>query len=167
MPDAAAFFDRYHLALYRYFLRMLSRADIAEDLTQEVFVRIVRSAPRYAAQGREEAWVFTIARVVLVEHMRGITRGPTLISLGEARDCALESSHVVAFGVREALDLLPQRDRELLLLRDLAGLSYQELSQVCGVPVGTVRTRMYRAREAVRRLLPKRASELRQEQEER
>jgi len=115
MPDAAEFFDRYHLGVYRYFLRLTGEADLAEDLTQEVFVRIVRSAGRYTAQGREEAWIFMIVRTVLAERARGAGHAPQVISLVEAPDCGEEPEHVVALGVREALRLLPTRDRELLM----------------------------------------------------
>ena len=108
MPDAAEFFDRYHLGVYRYFLRLTGEADLAEDLTQDVFVRIVRSTGRYAAQGCEEAWVFTIARTVHAEHARQTDRAPRVISLAEAPDCGEEPEHVVALGVREALRLLPR-----------------------------------------------------------
>ena len=167
MPDAAEFFHRYHLGVYRYFLRLTGAANLAEDLTQDVFVRIVRSTGRYAAQGCEEAWVFTIARTVHAEHARQTDRAPRVISLAEAPDCGLEPQHVVALGVREALGLLPRRDQELLVLREVGGLTYEELAQVCGLPIGTVCTRMYRAREAVRGLLPGWAGVRRHEEKER
>ncbi len=61
MPDAAEFFRRYRLSVYRYFLRVVDQVQEAEDLTQEVFLRIVQGMGRYTAHGREEAWVFTIA----------------------------------------------------------------------------------------------------------
>ena len=154
MPDAAEFFRRYHLLVYRYFLRLAGQADLAEDLTQEAFLRIVRSAGRYRDQGRETAWVFTIVRAVQAEHARQADQAPPTIPLDEETHCARDPRHVVALGVREALRLLPRRDQELLVLRELGGLTYEELVGVCGVPVGAVRTRMYRAREAVRGLLP-------------
>jgi len=166
MPDAAEFFHRYHFAVYRYFLRLLGQAELAEDLTQEVFVRIVRSAGRYTPQGREAAWVFTIVRAVEVEHARRADRAPQVVSLSEAPDRALDPPHVVALGVLQAVSRLPRRDQELLVLRELAGLTYEELAEACGVPIGTVRTRMYRAREAVRRMLPGWAGERRHERKE-
>ena len=166
MPDAAEFFHRYHLAVYRYFLRLMGQADLAEDLTQEVFVRIVRSAWRYTPLGHEEAWVFTIVRAVQAEHARRADRSPQVVSLTEAPDRALEPPHVVALGVLQALSLLPRRDQELLVLRELGGLTYEELADACGVPIGTVRTRMYRARQAVRGLLPGWGGERRHEKKE-
>ena len=154
MPDAAEFFNTYHLAVYRYFLRLMGDADLAEDLAQEVFVRIVRSAGRYIPQNREEAWVFTIVRAVPAEHARRTQRSPQLISLDEAPDRAFEAPHVIALGVLQALSLLPRRDQELLVLRELAGLTYEELADMHGVSIGAVRVRMFRVRATVRGMLP-------------
>jgi RNA polymerase sigma-70 factor (ECF subfamily) len=156
MPDAGEFFDRYHLAVYRYFLHLLGRADVAEDLTQEVFVRIVRGAERYSNRGREEAWVFTIVRAVYAEHARSAEHAPPLVSLDEATNPSSGGPRVVALGVMEALRCLSRGDQALLVLRELVGLTYEELAQTYGIPVGTVRTRMCRAREAFRRSLPDR-----------
>lgn len=157
MPDPADFFRRYHLAVYRYFLRVVGGVEEAEDLTQEVFLRIVQGLGRYTAQGREESWVFTIARAVQAEHGRAARQVPPLIPLDEAIHGPRDPRQVVALGVREALDLLPPPERALLVLRELGGLSCEELATVCGVEVGAVRMRISRAREAVRRLLPGRA----------
>jgi RNA polymerase sigma-70 factor (ECF subfamily) len=66
MPaDAADLFARYARSVYRYFHQMTGRPDLAEDLTQQVFLRIVRSLPRYEARGCEAGWVFRIAENVL------------------------------------------------------------------------------------------------------
>lgn len=157
MPDASDFFRRYHLSVYRYFLRVVGDVEEAEDLTQEVFLRIVRGLGRYTADGREEAWVFTIARAVQAEHGRTARQVPPLIPLDEGVHGARDPRQVVALGVREALDLVPRPERALLVLRELGGLSYEELAALCGVEVGAVRMRMSRARELVRWLLPGRA----------
>ena len=161
MLDAAQCFDRHHLAIYRYFLRLTEDEALAEDLTQEVFVRIVRSAGRYTAQGREKGWVSAMVRVVQAEHARRAGHALEVVSFDEAAKCTRDPQSVVALGVREAIGLLPGCDQELLLLRELGGLSYDELAAVWGVSIGTVRTRMYRARQAVRRLLPGWGSERR------
>ena len=62
---AGELFDRHGLTVFQYFRRMTGSRDIAEDLTQEVFLRVVRGFHRYQAHGRETAWVFQVARTVL------------------------------------------------------------------------------------------------------
>jgi RNA polymerase sigma-70 factor (ECF subfamily) len=61
-PDAAALFDRHHLAVFRFLRRMTGDASLAEDLTQEVFLRVVRGLDSYEERSRETSWVFRIAR---------------------------------------------------------------------------------------------------------
>ena len=67
-------FQRYHLGVYRYLRRSTGSADRAQDLTQEVFLRVLRSLPRYRAEDREQGWIFTLARNVLLNDRRDQAR---------------------------------------------------------------------------------------------
>lgn len=142
--SAADLFERYHLPVYRYFRRMIRRPDVAEDLTQELFLRVVRGLPRYRPMGREAAWVFQIARNVLAEFRR--QRGTDYVGIEQAGRLATESHQVLAFGLGEALDLLPEADREMVLLREVVGLTYLEIAETCSTTTEAVRSRLYRAR---------------------
>ncbi len=149
-------FERHGLAVYRYFRRMTGRPDLAEDLTQDVFVRVLRSIATYQERDREIGWVFRIARNVLVDHWQ--KSKSTEISVSDVDEPAVESSHVLALGFYEALALLPSADREAYLLRERAGLTYQEIARTCDTTEEAVRSRLYRARRQIKRLLSARLS---------
>jgi RNA polymerase sigma-70 factor (ECF subfamily) len=153
MVDAGELFRRYHLRVFRYFLRLTGERALAEDLTQDVFVRIVRCAAQYQPRDREGPWVFTFVHTVQAAHGRQQGHMPAILRFAQAPERAVAPTQVVALGLAQALNRLPPRDEELLVLRELGGLSYDELSEVYGVSSGTLRTRVYRARQAVRDLL--------------
>ena len=152
---AAELFDRHALAVFRFFRRMTGNTDLAEDLTQEVFVRVVRGLHGYQARGREPSWVFRIAHTVLADHLRREGAVPvSVISLDDALDEPREEpSQLAALGFYEALGLLPRAEREVLLLRELGGLTYVELAQACETTEEGVRSRLYRARRLIKRVL--------------
>lgn len=153
---AAALFERHHLAVYRYLRRMTGSRDVAQDLTQDVFMRVVERLYRYEEQGRETAWLFAIVRHVLAEYYH--KREPERADVAEAASIAIESNQIAAFGFSEALALLPKTEREMFLLRELAGLSYVEIAAVTGATEEAVRSRLYRARRQIRHLLSARLS---------
>ncbi len=120
-------------------------ADVADDLTQEVFLRAWRALPRFRADSSARTWVLGIARHVATDSVRAASRRRELLRLVRPtraqRDTA--SDRVVVNDVLETLD----RDRRLaFVLTQLLGLSYAEAAQVCGCKVGTIRSRLYRAR---------------------
>jgi RNA polymerase sigma-70 factor (ECF subfamily) len=146
--SAAEIFDRQHLRVYRYFRRLVGAADLAEDLTQEVFLRVVRGLDRYQAQGREAAWVFRIARNVLLDHRRARAAAPE--TSGDIDTVTILPDHVLAFDMREALGLLSPTDRHVYVLREVVGLSYGEIAEVCELTQDAVRARLRRARIELR-----------------
>jgi RNA polymerase sigma-70 factor (ECF subfamily) len=153
MNDTAeTLFERYHVAAYRYFRRVTGRHDAAQDLTQELFLRVVRALKAYAATGRDAEWVFRIARNLAVDHRRRATTRAEA-DWADAASARVEATQVVAFGVSEALALLGEPEREALLLRELVGLTYDELSRVCQVGPDVVSRRLQRARTRMRQLL--------------
>jgi RNA polymerase sigma-70 factor (ECF subfamily) len=152
-------FERHAVSVFRYFRRATGRPEVAEDLTQEVFVRAVRAFRRQPSRPREAAWVFRIARTVLVDYWRE----PRLdqLSLSDAETERLPASapgQVVALGFWEALGVLPKGDREIFLLHAESGLTYSEVAQMVGTTEEAVRSRLYRVRRHLRRLLSRQAS---------
>jgi RNA polymerase sigma-70 factor, ECF subfamily len=155
--DATDLFARYAEPVYRYFRRMTTSADVAADLTQEVFLRIVRGLRRYEPRGREAGWVFRIAQSVLAAKYRRTNR-PDEVPLSDADALHYEPDRLLAIGFEEALKLLPQTDRQVYLLREQGGLAYDEIADVCGLTKPAVRARLCRARERIRRCLAGRLS---------
>jgi RNA polymerase sigma-70 factor (ECF subfamily) len=149
-PQAAAIFERHHLAVYRFLRRATGDTASAEDLTQEVFLRVMRGLARYEDRFRERAWVFRIARNVLVDCHRRTLRGRPGLSLEEVRDLATDGRQTEALALQEALESLREDEREAFLLREVAGLGYEEIGPIVEATPDAVRMRIYRARTALR-----------------
>ena len=147
---AKRLFEQHGTAIHRYFKRLTGDAAAAEDLTQEVFLKVVRGGDRYEPRERERAWVFRIARNILLDRRRHEVRSP-------APDSPLELFTVPSQGtrasLREALALIPAEDREAFLLREIAGLGYAEIAAMTSSTVPAIRSRIYRARLALRDML--------------
>lgn len=146
-PLAALLFDRYATAVRRYFRRHLSGAAGADDLAQEVFVRVVRGAAAYDERQRERAWVFRIARNVLLDHHRHANRAPESAALVEQVSPPVQA---VALDVRRALATLSPEERDAFLLAEVGGLTYEEIADTTASTAAAVRSRIYRARLALR-----------------
>lgn len=163
-PAADGLADAHAAALRGYFRRAVGRPDLAEDLTQEVFLRVVRGADHYEARGRERAWIFTIAHRVLVDHFRRQkvsssplpTRAsrtqPGIDPIDDDRS-SVPATQELRVVLEQALLRLPEDDREIFLLAELGGLSYAEIGETCGLTHAAVRSRVYRARLALRAAL--------------
>ena len=152
---ASDLFERYHVKAYRYFLRTVGSHDVAEDLTQELFLRVVRHV-RSCSPGREVAWMFRIARNLVVDYRREHPERP--VPFVEAFGGRTEATQLVAFGLSEALSLLADSDREVFLLREVTGLDYEELAEACDTNPQAVRLRVSRARGRLKALLSRRLS---------
>jgi RNA polymerase sigma-70 factor (ECF subfamily) len=166
MSLARELFERYHLAIFRFLRRMTRSREVAEDLLQEVFLRVVRSESRFRREGTDRAWVFRIARNVLLNHRRDESRRDAGAPLDESGAGAPPARLVERLSLEEALGRLDETGREVFLLREVGGLGYREISSVCGLSDDAVRNRIYRARCDLRRLLARtlsgRAGEFRQ-----
>jgi len=149
-PRAAGLFERNHLAVYRFLRRATGDGPAAEDLTQEVFLRIVRGLDRYEDRLRERAWVFRIARNVLIDRHRRTQRTPPDLPLDAVPDPAGDGRQTETIALQEALAGLREEEREAFLLREVAGLGYEEIGPIVDATPDAVRMRIYRARASLR-----------------
>jgi len=148
--SAADLFARHHHDVYRYLVRMTGRRDVADDLVQDVFLRVVRALGNGAPIGHERGWVFSIARSVLVDRQRDRRRSVTVVD--EATEPAKDGTQALALGLSQSLARLADADREVFLLKEVGGLSYQEIADMSGCTVEAVRSRLHRTRSALRAL---------------
>ncbi len=140
-------FERHGPAVRRYFRRLVDEPSAADDLAQEVFLRVVRGAESYRPRERERAWIFRIARNVFLDHQRRAAR-----SVEDARDAdaLLAPAQDVRLDIRRALEGLPQDERDAFLLGEVGGLTYAEIAALTAATVPAVRSRIYRARLTLR-----------------
>lgn len=170
--DAAAFaiLMRRHLGkLYNFVARHTGNRAVAEDLSQEVFLRVVERAGDFKHEARFTTWLYTIARNQCIDHLRkaSLRRHPSLDDAGPGDERLplkerLENQSVGISGERVAMDgevkerivaglaKLPDEQREVFLLREISNLPFQEIAAVTGVPENTVKSRMRYALERLR-----------------
>jgi RNA polymerase sigma-70 factor (ECF subfamily) len=144
-------FDAYHHRVFSYLYRLVGSPDAARDLTQDVFLRVTRSAaPAEPADGLR-GWVFTIARNVALNHLRDRRREPAgLETAAGPIETHRPATQELGAALREALASLPAIDRDVFLMRESAGLGYEEIAAICGLTPDAVRSRIFRARVALR-----------------
>lgn len=162
---------RYNGRLHGYFFRLTGSRDEADDLLQELFLRVVRTLERYLHDGHFEAWLFRIATNLVRDRARRVRANPLrqpgegqaadgdafagYASAGDARDAAsapLERGEQAA-RLQVALDALPPGEREVVLLRYYTQMSFQEIADVMGTPLGTALARGHRGLARLRRIL--------------
>jgi RNA polymerase sigma factor (sigma-70 family) len=147
VADADVLFAEHRQGVFRYLCRMGGRVETARDLTQEVFLRVARAgAPDADAAGRR-AWVFCIARNLALNHVRDHRREGLAV---DPADTAAPAVQELGAAIREALAALQDLDRDVFLLRETAGLSYEEIAAACELTVEAVRSRLKRARQELR-----------------
>ena len=156
-------FARYKQPLFGFFWRRVPDRAQAEELTQEAFVAVIRAAPRYEASARFRTYLYAIALKLLRAYRRKAAFRATFLGAPAeytepASDCALEERMYL----REAMRKLDGVDREILLLREFEQLSYSEIAELLDLPLNTVRSRLFRARTALRAVLTARAPTARQ-----
>ena len=151
-------------ALYGHALALTRNADEAEDLVQETTLRALCGFDSFRADGPVRAWLLTILRNLFINAYRGRVRLPRHVSLDALQypDPVTPSepgpervifSKLENEAVTRAIAALPKSYREVLVMSDLYGLSYQQISDALELPIGTVRSRLSRARGRVRRAL--------------
>lgn len=154
LPSAEELFDRHHLTVFRYLRRVTGDKELAEDLTQETFVRVIRGLETYDPRDRDLAWLLRIAKRLLMDHQRGARRRPSsLHPVPDVYGQADKTSRLESMDLNEALAGLNELDRETFLLREAGGLCYEEISSLLGITRDAVRNRIHRARKALREAL--------------
>jgi RNA polymerase sigma-70 factor (ECF subfamily) len=155
--------DRYKDRLVSYLTRLTRSRDRAEELAQEAFVRLYQTSNRYREQGQLQPYLFRIATNLLISEQRRAKRWSTLFPLfsyaannghqagstPQGQLLRLEEHDRVA----EALAALPVRYRAPLVLREVEGWSYHDIATALGVREGTIKSRISRGKERLRRLL--------------
>ena len=142
-------FARYRAPLYGFFRRRLDSRDRAEDLTQDTFVAVIRGADRYEPRALLKTYLFGIALKLLAAERRKGSR--TVSDAPEPDGVAPQADE--GLWVRQAIARLEPAEREVLMLREYDQLSYTEISGLLRIPVNTVRSRLFRARMALKRNL--------------
>ncbi|MBL8340012.1 MAG: RNA polymerase sigma factor RpoE [Rubrivivax sp.] len=159
---------KYQRRIERLISRMVRDADLVQDVAQESFIRAYRALPQFRGDSAFYTWLYRIAvntaKKTLVELKRDIvvpestlivgddgeetSRVGTELSDGETPEAVLASKEVAA-AVNAAIEALSEDLRQAITLREIEGLSYEEIAEVMNCPIGTVRSRIFRAREAI------------------
>lgn len=150
--DRAAFeelFARYREAIWRFFRRRVSDPERAEELAQDTFLGVLQGARRYEPRATFRSYLFSIAFNVLLASRRK-SRREAADELGAIDPPAASVDPAAVLWVKQALAELDAPDREVLMLREYDALSYEEIAVLMSVPIGTVRSRLFRARVALR-----------------
>ncbi len=171
--DAEAFgvlVERYRVRLYRFIERYTYDAEDARDVTQEVFLKVHAALDSYDPKYKFSTWLFRIAGNAAIDHLRRRKVRPLPLELplgedGESRVAEPRENRpdpledLTRSRLREALaaaiDRLPDDYRELISLRHYGEMPYEEIAEMKGMPLGTVKNKLFRARQALRDLLPK------------
>ncbi len=159
-------------SLYRYGLRLCGDPVQAEDLVQETMVKAFRSWERYAIGTNIRAWLFTIMRNTLISQYRRRRKHAESVDISEVDGFIVFDAiynpnpserffdRLVDEEVTGAIDSLSADYREIVVLADVEDLTYEEIAEVVGIPVGTVKSRLHRARRMLQRKLYDYAVEL-------
>src|ERR687891_179275 len=148
---------RYQGDVWRLSVHLVHDETLADDVTQNAFVRAFRFLPRYRGESKFSTWLFTIARNCAVDELRRTSRQDRIVRRADAQPDRAPPDHTTRIEVREALGDLPPNLREPVVLIDMFGMSYQEVARVLGIPQGTVKSRVHRARELLAAALRRRA----------
>jgi RNA polymerase sigma-70 factor (ECF subfamily) len=137
----------YQADVWRLCLHLTSDRNLADDVTQDAFVRIYRFLPRYRGESKFSTWVFAIARNCALDELRRTKRRRTLMERAKVERTIEYVEHTSGLEVRDALALLPSDLREPIVLIDMLGESYRDAARILGVPEGTVKSRVHRGRQ--------------------
>jgi len=154
---------RYQRPISAYVYRMVGDYDCALDLTQEIFIKIYASLSRYRPEFKFSTWIYKIAHNAAIDHLRrnaGRERSINNDTESEPQQLRIESKGLSPeqqtereerrIEIESVVRLLPTAYRELIVLRHSQDLTYEEIVEVTGLPLGTVKNRLFRAREMMR-----------------
>jgi len=161
----AELFERYHVALFRFCLRMTGNRPTSEDLVQDVFMRMLKHAGSFRRGTTFAPWMYRIARNACVDHLRRSARAPEQVedldgrSADEPAEDDRLSRRQQAGLIRRALLSLPVERREILLLSRYEFKSYDEIATVLGTTASNVKVRAHRAIRQLRQIYAELANE--------
>jgi RNA polymerase sigma-70 factor (ECF subfamily) len=159
---------KYQRRIERLISRMVRDADLVQDVAQETFIRAYRAMPQFRGDSAFYTWLYRIAINTAKKALVDLRRDPLVsesslgkgeegeetsrveneLSDGETPEALLASKEIAA-AVNAAIAALSEDLRQAITLREIEGLSYEEISDVMNCPIGTVRSRIFRAREAI------------------
>jgi RNA polymerase sigma-70 factor (ECF subfamily) len=160
---------KYQRRIERLIGRMVRDTDLVQDIAQETFIRAYRAIPKFRGESAFYTWLYRIAVNTAKKALVDLKRDPLVtesayaardedgdetsrveneLSDGETPDSLLAAKEIAA-AVNSAMDALSEDLRQAITLREIEGLSYEEIASVMNCPIGTVRSRIFRAREAI------------------
>jgi RNA polymerase sigma-70 factor (ECF subfamily) len=157
-PHAFAVIVRtYQVPVFNYVLRTVGDRGLAEDLTQEVFLRVFQSLPKFSFRSKFTTWLFQVTRNRMLDELRARERRPRCIELDAVHtlsvvDAPAEQAETIE-ALWRAVDRLSLDLKMALLLRDIAGFSYNEIAEILEITLATVKWRIHKAREEVHLML--------------
>ncbi len=164
--------NSYTKRIYNLGYRYTNRRDEAEDLTQEILVRVYQNLKSFRADvGTFQNWILKVGRNLIIDHYRQTRRFQQSAGTEELESMNLKDEKVpnpertverdeAARFLREGLEALSPELKEAIILRDIEGMAYLEISELLGIPEGTVKSRINRGRLELAKLLSKRRAQL-------
>ncbi|HMS05754.1 MAG TPA: RNA polymerase sigma factor RpoE [Burkholderiaceae bacterium] len=159
---------KYQRRVERLIGRMVRESDLVPDIAQETFIRAYRALPQFRGDAQFYTWLYRVAVNTAKKYLAKTRRDPVISesalvsdekddetfahkrepTMAETPETVLAAKEIAA-AVNEAMQALPEELRQALVLRELEGMSYEDIAEIMGSPIGTVRSRIFRAREAV------------------
>lgn len=158
---------KYQKRIQRLIGRMVRDVDLVEDIAQETFIRAYQALHQFRGEAQFYTWLYRIAINTAKKMLLELKRNPTVsesnqkwgdedetsfaeneLTTTETPEAVLASKEIAAI-INAAMDALPEEWRTAIALREIEGLSYEEIAEAMDCPIGTVRSRIYRAREAI------------------
>lgn len=160
------FVDVYEARIFGYVKRLIGRTEEAQDITQDVFIRAYQAFPRFDERASAKTWVFRIAHNLCIDSLRKSGRRVDEVSFGTNEDSeewevpddrwqpdSIAMNQELQSVVESALGSMSEKLRSVLLLHDKEDASYEQISEVLNVPVGTVKSRLFLARAHLQKAL--------------
>lgn len=158
---------KYQRRIQRLIGRMVRDVDLVEDIAQDTFIRAYRALSQFRGEAQFYTWLYRIAVNTAKKALMDLKRNPTVsensfksadddetspveneLTTSETPEAVLASKEIAVM-VNLAMDTLPEELRQAITLREIEGLSYEEISEIMSCPIGTVRSRIFRARETI------------------
>ncbi|MFI5444745.1 RNA polymerase sigma factor RpoE [Polaromonas sp. UC242_47] len=158
---------KYQRRIQRLIGRMVRDVDLVEDIAQETFIRAYRALAQFRGEAQFYTWLYRIAVNTAKKSLMDLKRNPTVsensfksgeddetspleneLTSSETPEAVLASKEIAQM-VNAAMEALPEELRQAISLREIEGLSYEEIAEAMNCPIGTVRSRIFRAREAI------------------